>query len=295
MAFWELTVPAEAETAEGLTNFLWEHGALGVVEEAPAGERARLRAFFPDGAASSDLLVAIQRYQQALVALGFPAPGAPARIEPLLDEVWESAWQQAFRPREVGRRLIVLPPWEKPPARSGSARLPVIILPGRAFGTGQHGSTEGCLVLLERAVAAVAPAAALDIGTGTGILAVAAARLGVPRIIAIDVDPDATRAARDHAALNGCAEQIHADTGRAEDLPAAAPFDLVLANLLTASHLALREQYPRLVAPGGALVLGGMLPGEERLVAEALRPAGLAVEASVGVEGWISTLLRRGP
>ncbi len=295
MGFWELTVPAPPDTSEGLTNFLWEHGALGVVEEASAAGPARLRAFFPDIASSGELLAAVTRYQDALAALGFAVPEAPATVEPLPDEPWGSAWQRAFPPREVGERLIVVPPWAEAHAAQASARLPVLIYPGRAFGTGQHGSTEGCLALLERAVAGAVAEAALDIGTGTGILAIAAARLGVPRILAIDVDPDAVRSAGDNAALNGQTGHVHVRPGRPEDLPAEAAFGLVLANLVTASHLALADRYRRLVTVGGALVLGGMLAGEERQVIDALGAQGFGLEAALSVQGWVSTLMRREP
>ena len=294
MSFWELRIPSAPETSEGLTNFLWEQGALGVVEEELAGEPPRLRAFFPEAASAADLRAAVGRYQQSLAALGFPGAPTTAEIAPLLEEAWASAWQQAFPPREVGDRLIILPPWEAS-AAAASSRASVVIHPGRAFGTGQHGSTEGCLVLLEKAVAARVPDGVLDIGTGTGILAVAAVKLGVSRVFAIDVDPDAIRAARDNAALNGCAGRIHMGLGGPEELPGAAAFDLLLANLLTQAHLALAPHYARLVAAGGAVVLGGMLPGEERQVALALRPMGLALETTLETDGWASALLRREP
>lgn len=294
MGFWELRVPAAPETAEGLTNFLWEQGALGVMEEEPAGQPPRLRAFFPESASSADLAAAVGDYQQSLAALGLlPAP-APVEIERLLEEAWASAWQQAFPPRAVGERLIVLPPWEAS-AHAATPRLPVVIQPGRAFGTGQHGSTEGCLVLLEQAIRARLPEAVLDIGAGTGILSVAAVRLGVPRAWAIDVDPDAVRAARENAQRNGCAERIHVHLGGPEALPGTAAFDLVLANLLTRAHLTLAPHYARLLAAGGALVLGGMLPGEEPQVAGALSSEGFVLDASLEIDGWISALLRREP
>ena len=128
MAFWQLTVPTSPETSEGLTNFLWEQGALGVVEEEGPLAPARLRAFFPDSAPSTDLVASVREYAGGLCALGFStAPGA-VEIAPLLEEAWASAWQQSFPPRAVGRRLWVKPPWE---AADAPGRVTVVIEPGR--------------------------------------------------------------------------------------------------------------------------------------------------------------------
>ena len=160
MAFWQLTVPASAETSDGLTNFLWEQGALGVVEEETPGSPAQVRAFFAEATSSTGLLSAVNAYRASLRALGFAEAG-DARIAPLLDEAWASAWQQSFPARDVGRRLRVVPPWldgTGPEARDAVGRLTVVIEPGRAFGTGHHGTTEGCLVLLEEARSRPRPA-----------------------------------------------------------------------------------------------------------------------------------------
>ena len=292
MSFWQLTVPATAEVSDGLTNFLWEQGALGVVEEEVPGQRPCLRAFFPASASSTGLLTAVRAYQASLRALGFSLEPERAEIAPLLDEAWASAWQQSFPAREVGRRLLVMPPWLAEPGpdagESSGERLAVLIEPGRAFGTGHHGTTEGCLVLLEDALEAAPGSAVLDIGTGTGILAIAALRLGAPSALAIDTDPDAVAAAQLNAARNGCAGLT---VRLAEPGDVEGRFPVVVANLLTHAHLALAAHYARLVAPGGHLVLGGMLDGEDVRVAEALSGLGFGTRWSVPLDGWASLLL----
>jgi ribosomal protein L11 methyltransferase len=290
MEFWELSVPTSPETAEGLTNFLWEQGALGVVEEETLGDAPRLRAFYAGHVSSTRLLAAVSEYRTGLGALGFSL-GAEPEIFPLHDEQWASAWQQSFPPLTVGERLFVAPPWETAPTPAGRVR--VVIEPGRAFGTGHHGSTEGCLALLDRSLAAGPAARVLDIGTGTGILAVAAVALGAPRVFAIDVDPDAVAAARQNAEANGVADRIHVGGGGPEALPRTAAFDLVLANILTHTHLALVPQYRRRVAPFGALVLGGMLLGEDDQVTRALVPHGFTPRETLERDGWAAALLVR--
>ena len=288
MAFWQITVPTSPETSEGLTNFLWEQGALGVVEEESLLAAARLRAFFPDSASSTALVTSVREYAAGLSTLGFLTAPGDVEIAPLLEEAWASAWQQSFPPRAVGRRLWVKPPWE---AAEATDRIAVVIEPGRAFGTGHHGSTEGCLVLLDEAIADTPPERVLDIGTGTGILAVAAVKLGAGLVVALDVDPDAIAAARVNAARNGCAERIELLMAGPESLRDVPPFPLVLANLLAHTHLTLAPHYRRLAAPGGALILGGILEHEDKDVIVALEPAGLALRGRLVIEGWSSLLL----
>jgi ribosomal protein L11 methyltransferase len=295
MAFWQLTVPAASETSDALTNFLWELGALGVVEEEAPGIAPRLRAFFSESVSSAALLASVKRYQASLRALGLPVDPASTEIEPLLDEAWASAWQQSFPARDVGRRLRVLPPWldtlngaGAPRVPAGAPRANVVIEPGRAFGTGHHGTTEGCLVLLEEALAGAPGGAVLDIGTGTGILAIAALKLGAETVLAIDVDPDAVAATQVNAERNAC----RGLTARlAEPQEVSGRFPLVLANLLTHTHLALAVQYERLVAPGGQLVLGGMLADEDGRVAAVLGGGGFVVRSRLALEGWASLRL----
>jgi ribosomal protein L11 methyltransferase len=288
MAFWQITVPTSPETSEGLTNFLWEQGALGVVEEESPVSAARLRAFFPDSASSTTLVTSVREYAAGLSTLGFLTAPGDVEIAPLLEEAWASAWQQSFPPRAVGRRLWVKPPWE---AAEATDRIPVVIEPGRAFGTGHHGSTEGCLALLDEAIADTRPERVLDIGTGTGILAVAAVKLGARLVVALDVDPDAIAAARVNAARNGCAERIELLMAGPESLRDVPPFPFVLANLLAHTHLALAPHYRRLATPGGALILGGILEHEDKDVIAALERAGLALRGRLAIEGWSSLLL----
>ena len=283
MRYWELTVAVPDEASEGLTNFVWELGALGVVEDERPGERARLRAFFPDAHDTSSLPARVQQYLDGLRALGFSGGGGP-QLAPIADEDWAEAWRAHFSPMEVGRSLLVTPPWQQP---APNGRHLVCIEPGRAFGTGQHGSTSGCLQLIEAVVERDRPARALDIGTGSGILAIAAVKLGVGSVTAIDTDPDAVSAAAGNAARNDMAERVHACVADVETF-ATPPAPLVVANLLAAAHHRLGERYRAFMAPGAALILGGILDAERDGVVAALAGCGFRARHALSVEGWTS-------
>jgi ribosomal protein L11 methyltransferase len=289
-AYVELTVDAGDEASEALTNFLWELGAVGVVEETAPGTPARLRAFFPESKAPDTLAARVDAYLEGLRALGLSA-GSRARVHPVADADWAMAWREHFRPVAVGCTLLVAPPWETP---APSDRLVLAIEPGRAFGTGHHGTTAGCLELLESLVAAERPARAIDLGTGSGILAVAAARLGVADVLACDTDPDAVTAAEGNAARNGVTGRVRAVVADAGAL-ATEPAPLVLANLLAAAHRALAGHYRGLVTAGGALVLGGLLDAEADDVTATLAAHGFRREAARSLEGWTSLAFRHAP
>ena len=290
MPFWELTVPTSAEVSEGLTNFLWEQGALGVVEEEVPPQPPRLRAFFPEATSSPALCRAVSHYLASLSALGFTVNGGEPLVAPLLDQAWAEAWRQAFIPQRVGRHLLIIPPWETPATENGLRT--IIIEPGRAFGTGTHGSTRGCLVLLEALLQRQPVAHALDIGTGTGILAIAAAVLGVQRVTALDTDPDAMTAAGANIELNGVANQVHCVLSDVATVKGPA-LGLVIANLLAGSHQSLASRYRRLVSPRGHLILGGILADETAGIREALAEHSFALADQVEIDGWVSLPLSR--
>jgi len=286
----EVTVDVGEEATEALTNFLWELGAVGVVEETIVDTPARLRAFFPAPVDRDALAGRVDTFRDGLRALGLDA-GRHARLEPLADADWAAAWREHFRPIAVGRTLLVAPPWDIP---ATSDRIVLAIEPGRAFGTGHHGTTAGCLELLETLVATDRPKRVIDLGTGSGILAIAAAKLGVAEVLACDTDPDAVAATVSNAERNGIAAGLHAVVADAASL-AAEPAPLVLANLLASAHRALAARYRDLVAAGGALVLGGLLDAEAEAITAALAAHGFRLEATRSLEGWTSLALRHAP
>jgi ribosomal protein L11 methyltransferase len=272
-AYWELTVTLGTdapETAEAVTNRLWELGAIGVVEET-ADRAVRLRAFLPPGSDAASRAAAVREYLDDVAALGLPGARARVDVAPLPDEPWAEAWRAHFRPVPVGQRLLVCPPWDAP----GPA------------------TADGRVVLLERALAGARVPNVLDVGCGSGVLAITAAKLGVARVDAIDLDPDAVAATEDNARRNAVGDRVHASVVAVEAWRGpAAP--LVLANLLAAAHVTMAPTLARLIAPAGSLIAGGLLAHEVPAVAGAFTAVGCWLVEMAEHEGWAAILVRRG-
>jgi ribosomal protein L11 methyltransferase len=202
----------------------------------------------------------------------------------VVDESWRDVWKRYARPVEVAS-LVVAPAWRPLPVEVGDGRPVVPIDPGGSFGSGTHATTR---LLLAQLVARLIPGSAVfDVGTGSGILAVAAARLGAGRVVAVDIDADAVEVARANAANNGVADRIDVSTDPAERVRG--PFDLVVANLTAAVLASLAGPLVEAVKPGGVLLMSGMLPGQWEHIAQ--RFSALDVIEMPVLDGWVGAVL----
>ena len=243
--------------ADAVGALLLEHGATSLLlgesddpDPGPLGT-TRVEAHFSPAVATT-VAAALSDHLPRLRGI-FPGIWFATRVTALPAVDWNATFRRHHRPMRVGRRLLVAPPWDVPEA---GAREVLIIEPGMAFGTGQHATTRGCLEEIEAAIDAGAVRSALDVGTGSGLLAAALARLGVPTVVAIDNDPAVLELARANLRQNG-AGRVQVVGGTAAAVTGL--YDLVVANLLLdvivqdAADLALR------VGPRGRLVLSGLL------------------------------------
>jgi ribosomal protein L11 methyltransferase len=185
--------------------------------------------------------------------------------------------------------LFVHPPWV---SDVPAGRIALCIDPGMAFGTGQHATTRGCLELLEEAMRSTHVTRVLDIGTGSGILAIAAAKLGAKEVCAADVDPDACRVAFENAALNGVADRIEV-FGSLQAVKGT--FDVILANLFAPQLIELTDEILQRLAPGGWAIGSGILVGEAQQVIDAWSNAGLALRTQRPEGEWVTVGFQRNP
>jgi ribosomal protein L11 methyltransferase len=295
---YELTVSADEQRAEALADALVEAGALSVsVEDANADTPDEQALFGEPGLtplrhawAASRLRILVEGeggesvLAAASAAIGIDVPRIEARVA-VEDTDWVRATQSQFPPTRISDRLWIVPSWHEPPDPEAIA---VRLDPGVAFGTGTHPTTRLCLRWLDANV--TAGATVLDYGCGSGILAIAAGKLGAGAVTGTDIDAQALRSAR----ANSDANAVDADYTEPDSIPAGT-WNIVVANILSNPLKLLAPALLSRVAPGGALVLSGVLERQATEVIEAYRVADPGVRLSVwgADEGWVCLAGRR--
>ncbi len=233
---------------------------------------------------------------EAALALAAASSGtdAPLTRTPTQAEGWLARTASAFPEQRVGRRFVIRGTHLPPAASPG--RIPLVLDAAMAFGSGEHGTTRGCLLALE-SLAHRRPRRILDLGTGTGILAMAAARLlRHPHVRAADIDPWSVRTARANVrqnALSGRVRVDRADGWRSAWVRRAGPYDLVLANILARPLCAMARPLAANLAPGGSAILSGLLVRQAPWVLAAHRRQGLVLERRLHEGSWATLVLRR--
>ncbi len=268
-------------------------GAIGCAVAGMKLPRAReqktvaLEAYF-DAISASDL----SRLKLSLEQAGMLADGAVVDgARKIVDPGWSTLWMKRFGPFRVGRRMLIVPPWKR---EHQAGRTTIVVQPARAFGTGHHPTTAGALRAIESIIGTHKPRSILDAGTGSGVLAIAAALLGdrSAEIIAIDIDALALENARANARLNGVEKSI-----RFSSVPLVSihrHFDLIVANILSGTLIELAPHLKRIVAPGGRIVLGGFLADEAGEVLTHYRSP-LRCLSRKTHRGWTTLVIARAP
>ena len=261
--------------------FCMERGATGVETLSESETEVSLRIYFDDLPAN-----AVENWPGEFQQV-YPGLAPPTQISAghQAGQDWHKAWRVFFRPTPAGQGLMVCPPWEVPPPESLDGRTPLVIDPGQGFGTGGHASTMLALGLLEAAMGRMeANLSVADVGTGSGILALAAMHMGVKSPVCVDIDPQALPEVRRNARLNGFLEPVLVVCGTAACLHSR--FDLVLANLTAPILLSESDAIADLTSRGGRLILSGMLVREREEVLNTFASLGLVTEATAEQEEW---------
>jgi ribosomal protein L11 methyltransferase len=280
--------PRMADDAAGI---LIADGALGceVSKMRPRSQRpvsrsspVRLCAYFERITSAT-----VNRLQSRLRAAGMLANQSTPEHRVLVDPGWATIWQGRFAPLRIGRQFLIVPPWQR---SNDPDRIELMIRPGQAFGTGHHPSTSGTLAALERICSTRHFARALDVGCGSGILAIAMVKLGVTEVTAIDTDMTALANARENAKLNRVSGKIQFSTTPPDTLRG--HFGLIAANILSSTLIRMAPDLKARLCHHGLLVLAGILQREAQSVANAYVPE-LSWVGSHNVRAWTTLIFEK--
>ncbi|OEU63892.1 MAG: ribosomal protein L11 methyltransferase [Desulfuromonadales bacterium C00003094] len=298
----EIIIPAPAFAVDLICHAMVELGSQGVtIEERQldtfimpdpdenSPDHFRLKAYFPNADAAEQLLQQVAERLQALRALLPNLPSIEVELHPVRQQDWAEDWKQHFGVTRIGRRLVIKPTWEDFTAEAADAV--VTLDPGMAFGTGTHDTTRLCLEALAQLFDQEPRQRVLDVGTGSGILAIAAAALGAQQVVACDIEPQSCLVATENARLNGVDSKVQITGQPLDDLEG--NFQLVLANILAEENIRLAPQLVSRLAPGGSLVLSGILVEKEQLVIDALRAFALSGPQIDRTAEWSCLIYRK--
>lgn len=245
---------------------------------------ARVRAYF---AVEADAIGPLREtIRDRLAWLAPLVPGLEVQLPEVAqvrNEDWAEGWKQHFPVVKIGRRLVIRPSWED--YRPAAGEVVLVLDPGMAFGTGTHGTTRLCLdALAARFEQPAPPRRVLDVGTGSGILAMAAAALGADQVLACDIEPEACRIAAENVSNNDLQRQVTVSGEPLAELPGA--FDLILANILAEENVRLAGELVSRLHPGGTLILSGILLEKEEMVVAGFAPYPLTGPQRLRRDDW---------
>ena len=304
MRWLELTVQAHPEAIESVSELLSRYAPGGVAIEEPielldegqeyrvlSGQPVKVRAYLPIDGKEEEVR---QRVAEGLWHLSSLGPQFVGELQTRIvnEEDWANAWKDYYHVTHIGRRLVIRPSWRDYTPRDDEV---VIELdPGMAFGTGLHPTTRMCLEQVEQRVRP--GMRVLDAGTGSGILALAAARLGAASVYCIDNSSVAVESAAANAAVNQLSERVSVVLGVLDDAEAtrlAGQFDLVLANIIARVIGSIAAYLARVLTPGGILIAGGIIEERRHEAEQPLLDAGLNLVEQVMIDDWVTLIMQR--
>ena len=303
MRWLELTVTCDNEAIEAVSEIFGRLGRGSAVrptrllrdphDELSAREDPsapyEITVHLPEDAAAPAAVEATERALWHLQAFGL-RPVGELRVRSVDDTDWTDAWKAGYVPQRIGR-VVIVPSWLDEPI--GPDEVALRLDPGMAFGTGLHPTTRGCLTLLQSI--SPMPPVLLDVGSGSGILALAALRLGAEHAVCYDTDPLAVELTLANAAANDLAGRVTAQVGSLTAAPVGEAYPLVLANLVAAVLIDLAQPLAANTAPGGTLLASGIIDGRAEEVLADLTDVGFALEGRLDDGEWVSLHLRHSP
>ena len=288
----ELSVEVDSESTEPICEAFRRYGCERIVVEqlGPTTDETRLmvRAYAPNDETQAKLKAEMEVVVR-LLGLVRPVGSLESRL--LQEEDWAKAWRKQFTIQHVGRRVVVCPSWLT--YQLADDEIVVNLDPGMAFGTGVHPTTRMCLEALDTLVEN--GMSVLDVGTGSGILAIAAAKLGAVRVTALDVDPVAVKVARENVEANGVRALVEAAEGTIRHDPQnpGPEWDIIVANITLNPIVGLASHIVNSLAPGGVAVLSGLLEDQGPAVEEAFKANGASLKSRATKDDWLTLVFGR--
>ena len=286
MRWAEIGIETTVQAQDAVAELLMENGCGGTATSGDAP--VIVKCYLPVDDRLEQRLLSIQARVKDLAGFGLDAGSGEITVKYAGDEDWAEAWKTFFHTVRVGKRIVIKPTWEEYQPKLGD--LIIEIDPGMAFGTGNHPTTQLCLELLEKHLRR--RAVVVDFGAGSGILALAAAKLGASLVIAFDSDELAVQAARKNVMQNDLEERIEVhQTGSPSFI--GSPVDLVTANLIAETIINQSSELARLLRPSGILIASGIIRERSAEVEQALRNAGLEMMESRSEGEWVAVVARK--
>ena len=295
----KVTVIVNRITGDSVINILEELGAQGVAleelkDEKKNGDYIKLIAYYPNNENFSQIFSCLKNKVRKLKKFGFKVAGVEYNIELLQEKDWATSWHNYFHPLEIGKYFKVCPEWEE---CSSSDRYIIKITPGMAFGIGGHESTQLVLENMENYFNDIFKnfknINLLDIGTGTGILSIAAAKMGIENILAIDKEDAAVEAAAENIKINKVENKIKIKKLNLLELPPKNKYDIILANLLTHIIINLFSRIYSLLSEEGLLILSGVTDRNKEKIYSLISEFDLSLIKKTKKGDWVSFILKK--
>lgn len=304
MNWLEVSLTVDGELAESVADVLARYAPNGVMteqgvrfvndeDEGTATGPITVRAYLE---VNDQLEETRQKLEESLYFLGMIQPVPTPSYKQIADQNWMEAWKQHYKPIPIAQRLVIVPAWLDSPQPE---RIPIKINPGMAFGTGTHPTTQLCLELAEVYADSHELFTAIDVGCGSGILSIAALKLGAEKVLGVDIDIESVRNSRENAEMNGIGDELILGQGSVAEVLAgqfsfqSAP--LVLANILAPIIIRLfNAGLADLIEPGGTIILSGILAEQEQNVIEAGQARGLTFVNRRQIADWVAFSMQRG-
>ncbi|GIO58649.1 MULTISPECIES: 50S ribosomal protein L11 methyltransferase [Paenibacillus] len=322
MLWHEFTIHTTEEAVEMISNFLHEAGAGGVsIEESgtlnkkrdtsfgqwyemplndiPEGQ-AEIKGYFSEESPVEQIIAEVKERIGQLHEYGIDTGELRYELKTVDEDDWATAWKAYFKPLKVSERLTIKPTWEDYTPASDAEKI-IELDPGMAFGTGTHPTTALCLRTLEKVIQGGEEV--IDVGTGSGILAIGAVLLGAKHVLALDLDPVAVSSAKENSQLNGMLDhQITVKESdllsllsgdQREDLGVTLPVQVIVANILAEIILLFIDDVYRALEPGGVYIASGIYKNKEDVVQQALKDSGFEIEDVCRDEDWVAFVARK--